>query len=942
LVGRRDEMSRVLEGLAWHSGGGGAVLLGGDAGIGKTAVVGAVLAAAGDRLVLLGHCVGENATSLPYLPFVEMAAGLDARDRGTVDALVTDHPGLVTLVPRLAGAARDDAVRADLVEAVHAVLADLGRRGPVLVVVEDAHWADESTRELLTLLLTRGAPEGVSLLVTYRSDDVHRRHPLAPALALWSRLPTLSRVELGPLAPVDVRQIVRRVDPGLDEDLVDDVVRRAEGNAFFAEELATATAGCAGAPPADLTRVLLARVDQLDEDAQHVVRVAAVAGRRVRHDLLARVAGVDDVTLGRAVRSAVERHVLEPWGTDGYQFRHALLAEAVIDDLLPTERLALHRTCAAALLEDPALGSSADLARHALASGDRSGALEASERAGDEALRMGGPAEALEHYETAIGLTDDPRRHHRLVVRAARAAMGAGRTSRAMALLRHRLDTEPGSPHERAELLGTLAAAARLTEQRVDRLALTETALGLLDDDAPPPLRAFLLARRSEALMDSGDTTAALALADEAMALAVEHDLVVDRAELAAILARLSEEAGDPRASIRRLEGIVEAWTAAPDMALVRALYILAAVHHRLGDHDAALTGYERTLDVARRAGLAWSVFGVDARSMAVTVAYESGQWDHALALAAHQGEAAPPEAVASLDAAASYVHAARGRDVEGVLAATRPWWSYDGRIAVQGGSAALDVRGREGRVDAMLELRREVVDYLREQWDLPRLGLEVRLAALAVDHLASAVRDAPSARRPDLLAQARTLHDEALEVWAPGSPIPSPTVEGRAWEARLRAALLRAEWLGGRTVDEAELVDAWRAAEALFDERGEVYELARTRARLAEVLAAAGDPAAEPVAAAAREQARALGASPLLDDLEALAPRGPHRALTAREAEVLALLARGRSNGEIGRALFISTKTASVHVSNILAKLGVGSRGEAVAVARESGLLPG
>ncbi|HET7763203.1 MAG TPA: LuxR C-terminal-related transcriptional regulator, partial [Phycicoccus sp.] len=98
----------------------------------------------------------------------------------------------------------------------------------------------------------------------------------------------------------------------------------------------------------------------------------------------------------------------------------------------------------------------------------------------------------------------------------------------------------------------------------------------------------------------------------------------------------------------------------------------------------------------------------------------------------------------------------------------------------------------------------------------------------------------------------------------------------------------------------------------------------------------------AEPVAAAAREQARALGAVPLLDDLEALAPRGPHRALTAREAEVLALLARGRSNGEIGRALFISTKTASVHVSNILAKLGVGSRGEAVAVARESGLLPG
>ena len=110
-------------------------------------------------------------------------------------------------------------------------------------------------------------------------------------------------------------------------------------------------------------------------------------------------------------------------------------------------------------------------------------------------------------------------------------------------------------------------------------------------------------------------------------------------------------------------------------MALVRALYILASVHHRSGEHSAALAGFERTLEVARRAGLAWSVFGVDARSMAVTVAYESGRWDDALALADHSGEATPPEAVASLDAAAAYVLAARGADVEGVLAATRPWW---------------------------------------------------------------------------------------------------------------------------------------------------------------------------------------------------------------------------------------------------------------------------
>ena len=129
-----------------------------------------------------------------------------------------------------------------------------------------------------------------------------------------------------------------------------------------------------------------------------------------------------------------------------------------------------------------------------------------------------------------------------------------------------------------------------------------------------------------------------------------------------------------------------------------------------------------------------------------------------------------------------------------------------------------------------------------------------------------------------------------------------------------------------------------------LFVEHGEAYEVARARTRLAEVLLAAGDPGADDVVAAARETATRLGAAPLLAALEHLAPRHVPRTapstLTAREAEVLGLLAEGRSNGEIGRALFISTKTASVHVSNILAKLGAASRGEAVALARTAGLL--
>jgi DNA-binding CsgD family transcriptional regulator/tetratricopeptide (TPR) repeat protein len=945
LVGRQEEVHRLLDALGWADGAGGAVLLGGDAGIGKTAVVGHVARLGAGRRTLVGHCVGEGSTSLPYLPFVEMFAGLDARERDLVDELVTDHPGLLPLVPRVASGAREDAVRADLVEAVHGALADLGRRGPLLVVVEDVHWADESTRELLTLLFTRGLPDGVALLVTYRSDDVHRRHPLAGALALWSRLPGLTRVDLGPLPDPDLRRIVRRAGTGLRDDLVERVAERAEGNAFFAEELAAAAGERGGSDPGDLARLLLTRVDRLDDAAQGVVRVAAVIGRRVRHTLLERVAGVDAVTLGASLRAAVEHHVLEPWGERGYEFRHALLAEAVTDDLLPSERLHLHRVCVEALRADPTLGSSADLARHALAAGDRAVALEASVLAGDAARRMGGPAEALAHYETALTLADaDPASAHELTLRAAAAATGSGRTGRAMAFLRARLDTDLPTDHERAELISALVLAARMTEERVDRLALTEQALGPLADDAPVGLRVGLLARRAEALMDDGESAEALAVADDAMALAVEHDLTVDRTDLASILARLSETAGDPGESIRRLEGALAAWTSEPDLALLRAMYILASVHYRQADHPAALAAFERTAAEARRAGLEWSAYGLDARAMAVTTAYEMGEWDHALEVADHTTDVAIPSwAAASIDASSGLVLAARGlASAADLLSATRSWWAEEGRMAVQSGVAALDVLGRDGEVERMLELHTELVAFLRGLWGEGRVAAEVRLAAVVLGHLATALRTSSVGRRTELLAPADRLRAEAATVFGAGSLLHPPSIEGRAWAARVEAEHERARWAAGDDIAVEGLVARWRDVIDLFSEHGDPYETARSRWRLAEVLLAAGDREAPEVLGAARDTARSLGAVPLVEALDRLAPRRPRAttSLTAREAEVLALVAEGRSNGEIGRALFISTKTASVHVSNILAKLGASSRGEAVAVARTAGLL--
>ncbi len=218
----------------------------------------------------------------------------------------------------------------------------------MLLVVEDVHWADDSSRDLLTLLFTRGFAGRVSVVASYRSDDLHRRHPLRATLAHWSRLGALHRIELDPLSDDAVRELVRGVQPqgsgagpggaaggGLSEEQVRTVVERAEGNAFFAEELLAASVLGRTGVAEDLSRLLLVRFDQLGAPGQHVVRLASASGRQVTHALLASVAGLGDRELDEGLRDAVEHHILVPTESGGYAFRHALLAETIYDDLLP-------------------------------------------------------------------------------------------------------------------------------------------------------------------------------------------------------------------------------------------------------------------------------------------------------------------------------------------------------------------------------------------------------------------------------------------------------------------------------------------------------------------------------------------------------------------------------------------------------------------------------
>ncbi|MGH8860068.1 MAG: ATP-binding protein, partial [Jatrophihabitantaceae bacterium] len=402
LVGRTAELAALRGVLDSAEAGGAAVaVLGGDAGVGKTRLLTELLgdASVRDITVLLGHCVDLGDTPPPYLPFSEAFVRLSASDPAAVDALLTDHPPIAGLLPaRGARGSEDRLDRGELFESVLGALSDLAARTPVLLVVEDAHWADQATRDLLGFLFTRVQSERLGIVVSYRSDDLHRRHPLRPALAQWARLPAVTRVQLDPMGRDDVRNLIHAIHPDpLTDSAVRNIVSRADGNAFFAEELVAAAERCEGADhlPWQLADLLLVRLERLSPDAREIVRIAAVGGRRVPHGLLADVAALPPDRLDAALRDAIDAHVLQLTQSGrGYTFRHALLAEAVYDDLLPGEVTRLHAAFAAVLAERPDR-SRAELARHALASHDVETAYTASIAAGDEAMSVAAPQEAM-------------------------------------------------------------------------------------------------------------------------------------------------------------------------------------------------------------------------------------------------------------------------------------------------------------------------------------------------------------------------------------------------------------------------------------------------------------------------------------------------------------------------------------------------------------------
>ncbi|MGV9770960.1 helix-turn-helix transcriptional regulator [Streptosporangium sp. NPDC003464] len=901
------ELDRLVAVLDSAAGGlAGVALVGGDAGIGKTRMVTELSerAEAAGFAVLVGQCA-ELGDALPYLPLAD--ALRDAR--GELRAALDARPVLGRLLPGGTDLGPETASALTQQQLFGSMLGFLAAQ-PVLLVLEDLHWADQSTRDLLVFLSRMLQTERVCLVGTYRTDDLHRRHPLRRVLAELKRLPLVTAVELSPLDRGEMADYLTSLGGG-DARMIGEVVDRAEGNPFYAEELLEAA--IEGSSMTDgLTSLLLSRAELLSDAAQQVLRGAAVAGRRVDHDLLREASGLEELAFEEAMREIVSRGLLRPSGEYGYAFRHALLQEAVYTDLLPGERTRMHSAFARLLTARS--GAAAELAYHYLAGHDLAEALSASVEAGRRAERLGAPAEAHRHFEQALGLWDRVPGAEalagmdrvRLVLRTAAAAADMGDNHRATAQVREVPPT--------AESLERLAYYLYDSDDVPKAIVAAEAAVAA----APPGTAALAkaLATLSRTLSWGPRHAEVRPLADRALEVARATGASDAEKGAMIVLASCAEFEGD-RALAEELFGSV-AVQGSGDLAMdLRAIFHHARTQFERGSMATAAVTADRGVRLAMESGLSWSTYGTDLRFLQFLIHYMAGEWTQARETAAGFGVRVGKIPEAILSSFALFIEVAMGTPaVEERLTWLRPFWS-DALVAYMSrGMAAEHALWRQDP-GAALEHATAVLGAMD-----PADAGNIRIGAVALWALADLGRTDGA---DELLARARR------------AARPGMGFEGRAWLARAEA-----EW--HRVHGRAD-VEAWRAVVEAFDV-GFVYEAARARWRLAEALLASGGRAE-----ALKEWERAvadatsLGAKPLGEALAELGRRARFTSaqpgvLTGREQEVLTLVAEGLPNREIGERLFIAQKTVSVHVSNILGKLGVSSRTQAAALARKEGLI--
>jgi DNA-binding CsgD family transcriptional regulator len=976
------------------------VLILGEAGVGKTRLVHEFCARAADAgaLVLEGGCMPLPSGPIPFLP---LTAALRALTRAlpAAEVRVVLGPAQADLTPLLPELGIPDAAespapegplgRARLFETILGVAERLTERRPVILAIEDLQWADRSTLDLLVFLVASLRIGKVLLIATCRAEALHERADLLQFVAELDRRPAVERIELRPFSRRELAEQFKAVTgrPPRPSELGGLLVRSG-GNPFLAEQLLTALLAHPGemaAPteatiPAALDDIVAAKLARLTPEAQWIVRVAAIAGGPVSAAVLesaASRAGDRGGILDFAVREAIDAGILDahddPSGEEILAFRHDLLRELAGRPRPRSEEQRIHASYAELLAArapmDPA--SIIRVAHHWYEAGEAERALPATVTAAEAAERLFAFAEASLQYSRALELWDRVRAADDrvtvdrvdLLQRAGEAELLAGDATRAVELLREAID-EPAVNADagRASVLhGRLRVALWQAGSRAEAIGDAETALASISAAEGSVERALAESHLAALLMETGEIERSLEMArsaantaraagatrEEALALGtVGADLIQ--------LGRLSEGLDQIRAVWRRTIELGQA------LGIAIAIDRLTEALDETARYEEAVVVGEQGLDTARRMGLAHSFAPFVAAALADALE-RLGRWDEAWSLCRETADGVlPTSARQRLDGVAARIATRRGRFAEAdeLIAAISPE-EANGEM-----QQSLEVLQLERRI--MAPDRDDVGNgsvrpdgatpvAASARWRQSIGDLVALLARADADaaERARAMRD--EAGREDAARRARGRVRVLERLRRDATPEVGALIEPYELLAAAEAARARTQPRRGDAV-------RWSEARRAWHERDVPYVAAYAALRETECLLAAGGPRpeAERLVQEALATATALGADPLRAEVESVARRGrlstqPSGAaepdvrpaaqaadrlgLTPREREILGYVAAGWTNRQMAEALFISPKTASVHVSHILDKLGVEGRVQAATIGVRLGL---
>lgn len=934
-VGRDEEIGRLLAAREDASSASVVVAVSGEAGVGKSMlldVLGGHAGAAGDQ-VLRGACSVVLREPLPYAP---IAAALRSSGIST--------SGLSM------------ASRGEMYESILSVLVEQRPPGGRQVLtLEDLQWGDSGTMEIAGFL-ARNLPAGHLMVLTRRSDEA-AVDPAAAALldAVISqrevRRITLTRLPQEQVAALFTRYTGR--SPVAAELSI--LMRRSGGNPFIAAELLEA--GSLEHLPSRLQDVLMLRMGQLDAESRAVVNVLAVLGRPAEQGLLDDIVGLSAeqalIAAGQCVASGVL--IADPHGV-GYAFRHALMQEAVLRTLLPGERQRIHHRVARALDADrrtrQSASAAAEWAAHWRASGHDDRAFEATIVAAETAFRVFARAESWRQYQHLVELVDagcggDDDRRCRVLASAAEAARWAGDTTQAVSLARRAADlaVEPGMRARIAERLGRSLWDSGDTTGAERALSLAAALAGTLPRST---LHATISASTARLAMQVGDYERAEVAARSAISVAIETAARADQARATTVLGMCRVLAGDLEAGVdllRRASELTENWGDDEDRRRVAGnlAFALLIAGHTQQACDTAV----RALSEARRHN---TMAGTGAALVSNTIVLLrlTGRWPEAVRLS----DDAVAEGITEGQALLIRLARAELDMVRGELVGARENLDTVEDLVGRGGTASIAadlalaeamwglLSGDPESASVSVKRATDVLAEGSETRDLARacaLGLRIEGALTGRPGRRDAI--GPEDRAELLLKDAQSI----LAI-TPSPEVQAYCVTALAEYRRVRGSSDPQGWLAA--------AERWAALAC-------PHEQAYCRFRAAEAYLPSDRSAAAAQILAAAAIAATLGAIPLTtmsDDLvrrgrlrpslaststgglEAAASPADRFGLTRRESQVLEELVGGLTNKQIAARLFLSPRTVDVHVANVLMKMGVRTRAEAVAVSREGG----